>query len=58
MMKQTVEWDFLMTLPAARKTYAIEKYILGYGVSFLLLLTGFVVSVTANHFRGVAVDQG
>ena len=49
---------FLMTLPAARKTYAIEKYILGYGVSFLLLLTGFVVSVTANHFRGVAVDQG
>ena len=35
---------FLMTLPATRKTYAIEKYILGYGVSFLLLLTGFVVS--------------
>ena len=31
---------------------------MGFGVSFLLLLTGFVVSVTANHFRGVAVDQG
>ena len=49
---------FLMTLPATRKTYAIEKYILGYGVSFLLLLTGFVVSAIANHFHGVAMEQG
>ena len=48
---------FLMTLPATRKTYAIEKYILGYGVSFLLLLTGFVVSAIANHFHGVAMEQ-
>ena len=49
---------FLMTLPASRKTYAIEKYVLGYGVSFSLLLVGFVVSVVANRFRGVVLAQG
>ena len=36
----------------------ISRYILGYGVSFLLLLTGFVVSAIANHFHGVAMEQG
>lgn len=49
---------FLMTLPASRKTYAIEKYVLGYGVSFSLLLVGFVVSVAVNRFRGVVLAQG
>lgn len=49
---------FLMTLPASRKIYAIEKYVLGYGVSFSLLLVGFLVSVAANRFRGVVLAQG
>lgn len=49
---------FLMTLPASRKTYAVEKYVLGYGVSFSLLLVGFLVSVAANRFRGVVLAQG
>lgn len=49
---------FLMTLPASRKTYAIEKYILGYGVSFVLLLAGVVVSSLADMFRGVVMEPG
>lgn len=49
---------FLMTLPASRKTYAIEKYVMGYGVSFCLLLTGSVISAIADHFRGAAMEQG
>ena len=49
---------FLMTLPSTRKIYAVEKYVMGYGVSFVLLLIGTAVSVAVNLIRGVPVERG
>lgn len=49
---------FLMTLPASRRVYAIEKYILGYGVSFTFLLAGVVISSLTDLLRGIAMEPG
>lgn len=49
---------FLMTLPSTRKNYAVEKYILGYGVSFLLLAVGTVIAAVSSIFRNSGLEKG
>lgn len=49
---------FLMTLPSTRKIYAVEKYILGYGVSFLLLAAGTVIAAVSSMFRNSGLEKG
>ena len=49
---------FLMTLPSTRKIYAIEKYVFGYGVSFILLAAGTVVAAVSSMFQGSGIERG
>ena len=49
---------FLMTLPSTRKIYAVEKYILGYGVGFLLLAAGTVIAAVSSIFRNSGLEKG
>lgn len=47
---------YLMTLPTSRKIYAMEKYVLGYGVSVVLLAFGILVWILADMFRGIHLE--
>lgn len=65
MVMSTISYDeadhgmgFLMTLPSTRRIYAIEKYVMGYGVSFILLIIGAAVSAAVNLIHGVPVEKG
>ena len=49
---------FLMTLPSTRKIYTVEKYILGYGVSFFLLAAGTVIAAVSSMFRNSGIEKG
>ena len=47
---------YLMTLPTSRKIYAMEKYVLGYGVSVVLLAFGILAWILTDMLRGIHLE--